>query len=160
MPTSTYVSLATITLSSTDNEIIFSSIPATYRDLVLVGTMVTSAQPQAVRLRFNGDAGSNYPFVEAYGTGSSAVSGAATSVGAPTSFYTSLSGTNFICNIMDYSATDKHTNVLSRGNDSAFRVAMTAARWANTAAVNQVSIVSTNTSFNAGSTFSLYGIAA
>lgn len=160
MPKKTYTQINSVTLAAASSSVTFGSIPQNFRDLIVIGTMLTSAQPQAVRLQFNGDSGSNYPFVEAYGTGSSAVNGSGTTVGAPASYYTSLSGTNFICNIMDYSATDKHTTVLARGNDSAFRVAMTAARWSNTQAVNQVRIVSSNTNFNAGSIFTLYGIEA
>jgi hypothetical protein len=36
MPTSTYVALATTTLGATAASVTFSSIPATYRDLLLV----------------------------------------------------------------------------------------------------------------------------
>jgi hypothetical protein len=62
MPTPTYIPLATVTLGSADSSVTFSSIPATYRDLILVlnGTRSTTS---GVRARANADAGANYPMV-------------------------------------------------------------------------------------------------
>jgi hypothetical protein len=128
--------------------------------LILVLSPVTSASPNGIRARFNGDTGSNYSFVEMYGDGSSAVSGSGTTDGALLGFYTSQSGTNILVSVMDYSATDKHKTSLSRANDAANRAMATATRWANTAAITSVNLYSTNTSFQSGSTFSLYGIAS
>jgi hypothetical protein len=78
MPTPTYTPLATVTLASTASSVTFSSIPATYRDLVVVhnnfGTVNNDANSN---FRFNGDSGSNYSRVYAFWSGS-IVSGAAT----------------------------------------------------------------------------------
>jgi hypothetical protein len=67
-----------------------------------------------------------------------------------------------IAQIMDYSATDKHTASISRDNampDS--RIRATASRWANTAAVTSLLCrIDSGANFNAGSTFALYGIEA
>jgi hypothetical protein len=163
MPTSTYVPLATITLSSTDSEIIFSSIPATYRDLILVAAIRnTGGSYDNVRIQFNSDTGSNYSYVQVFFNGSSAVSNSGT-----TNIFEGLTSSNThnaagIVQIMDYSATDKHKSVLTRGNtassDNGNR--MSASRWTNTAAINYIRLFGQTNSFASGSTFSLYGIAS
>jgi hypothetical protein len=74
-----------------------------------------------------------------------------------------VSTTNFetlIFNVIDYSATDKHKVTLSRFNQHDQSVNMIAGRWANTAAINTVTIDQLVTSFASGSTFSLYGVIA
>jgi len=68
--TDTYRPLATITLGSTASSITFSSIPATYRDLIIVGNPL-GAEAAA---RFNGDSGSNYNGVQMWGNGSNPLS--------------------------------------------------------------------------------------
>jgi len=75
MPTPTYTPLATVTLGSTAASVTFSSIPATYRDLILIITAQRTGSPVNVGMRFNGDSGSNYSSVFMTGTGSSAISG-------------------------------------------------------------------------------------
>jgi hypothetical protein len=159
MPTPTYTPLATVTLGSSASSVTFSSIPATYRDLILVVTASGGGEVDE-RLRFNGDTGSNYSFVRMFGDGSSA----ATSSVSGTYIRTlagNLSGLhNAIIQIMDYSATDKHKTTLGRGNNSATFVVGTAGRWANTAAINSIDYSLSSGSFAAGSTFSLYGVIA
>jgi hypothetical protein len=61
---------------------------------------------------------------------------------------------------MDYSATDKHKTILSRANVAGTFTMALAGRWANTSAINQVSIFRTGQTFSSGSVLSLYGIAA
>jgi hypothetical protein len=65
--------------------------------------------------------------------------------------------------IMDYSATDKHKNVLIRerfyGATSAdVRTAALMARWANTGAISTISIFLNSGNIAAGARFDLYGI--
>lgn len=157
MPTNTYTALATLTLTSTDSEISFASIPATYRDLVLICS-ATASSGQDIVIKLNGDA-SNYSRVYAYGSGSgSGASGADSSNGWGV---VRTSASNTVLQIMDYSATDKHKTVLSRLNGASdYGTAMIAGRWASTAAVNAVSASVASGTFSAGSTFSLYGIAS
>jgi hypothetical protein len=156
MPTSTYVSLATITLSSTDTSITFSSIPATYRDLIIVFNGTTSANI-GVDVRFNSDTNSaNYSRVFMYAPPVSSTTG-----GPQEIFYSSTARTVATCQIQDYSATDKHKTVLSRMGAVDVIVGATALRWANNTAINSISLVPKSAnSFSIGSTFSLYAIAA
>ena len=160
MPTSTYVALATTTLGASASSVTFSSIPASYRDLVLVADGTTAASDGYVVLQFNGDTGSNYSNVFMTGFGSTTESIASTN----TSIRRALMGnsqSNIIWQLLDYSATDKHKTVLSRsGSNGSTNVAAAAGRWANTAAVTSIAISSESSTFSSGSTFSLYGIEA
>lgn len=159
MPTSTYVALATTTLSSAASSVTFSSIPASYRDLVLV-VQGTLASANTIAAEVNGDTGSNYPWVRMYGTGSSAVDQSGTYVRALIGRL-STSQSVSIAQFMDYSATDKHKTILSRGDAADDLTVANAVRWANTAAITSILVREDGAgSFQAGSTFSLYGIEA
>ena len=162
-PVSTYVPLATITLSATDSEILFSSIPATYRDLIVVINGSTSSNT-LVWSRINGDTGTNYGYVVMTGS-SSVYSSAGTFNVAYLSDGTVLSNTRIMITmqVMDYSATDKHKTALVRSDSTlsgTTAVYASAHRWANTNAVTSVSVNTNTGSWNIGSTFSLYGIAS
>ena len=157
-PVSTYVALATTTASGGETSITFSSIPATYRDLVLVSYHQTSSDGPCL-VRFNSDTGSNYTRVSMLGDGSNDFSETSTTTGIRVSQTGVDIDNTIIMQIMDYSATDKHTTTLNRWSRPELYVFADAARWANTSAINTVAIVPTG-SFNAGSTFSLFGIAS
>ena len=167
MPTPTYTALATVTLASASSSVTFSSIPATYRDLVIITnqTMV-SGSGYDTSLRFNADSGSNYSNIYALGTGSgSPISGVQSLTFADCGFMNSFVSNPFnrIINIMDYSATDKHKTLISRASNpgSGEQVSMYANRWANTAAITSVQVFSgSGNSYAIGSTFSLYGVIA
>ena len=159
MPTPTYTALANITLGSSASSVTFSSIPATYRDLVLVSTnsMTTSA---SLFVRFNNDTGANYTTARMYNSAGGATPVSDTYAPAEIGYNTT---TNMgIANIMDYSATDKHKTYLTRwGNaDGTNYVQAYAARWANTAAITTVNIAPSTGQIASGSTFALYGIAS
>lgn len=159
MPTSTYVALGTITLASTDSEIVFSSIPATYRDLILIvnGSLGSSA---GLRMQLNSDTGANYNQVAMKGA-ASATSEAFT---GETVFYPSTAGLSsgqrfdFIGQFLDYSVTDKHKAMLFREGHNGSYVEASAARWASTSAITSIKFYPSSGSFNIGSTFSLYGV--
>jgi hypothetical protein len=164
LPTPTYTALATVTLASATSSVTFSSIPATYRDLILVvnGQFTTAT---GLGIRLNGDTGANYPLIVLDNDGGTPRSATDSSA---TSFYGSWSGTtsgtryNNELQLMDYSATNKHKTALWRNgytdNSGISRVSAFAGRWANTAAVTSINIFATN--MNTGFTFSLYGIAS
>jgi hypothetical protein len=161
MPTATYTPLATVTLGSAAASVTFSSIPATYRDLILVITAQRTGTPVNVGMRFNGDSGSNYTSVYMTGTGSSAATGIVSSTNFQLDLYPyppSSGFNNYIVQMMDYSATDKHKPILVRVNDAGNATEASAGRWASTAAVNSLALTLSN--FNTGSTFNLYGVIA
>jgi hypothetical protein len=159
MPTPTYTPLATVTLGSTATSVTFSSIPATYRDLILVviGKSGTGTEVN-LALRPNNDSG-NASRVFMFGDGSSTASGAFTDalfVGTlPTS---GSNNTTSITNIMDYSATDKHKTMLQRSNTTASFVSAQALRWGSTSAITSIVLLVATQSIGAGTTLNLYGI--
>lgn len=158
--------LATITLQAASAQITFSGIPSSFRDLVVVlnGTPADTAYPVHA-LRFNGDTGNNYAYVGMTGNGSTASAGNNNSLA-----YASLgqaygigpaTSSNFstIAHIMDYSATDKRKTVLVRNNVPGTGVEAQAVRWANTAAITAIEVItSSGAGFAAGTTIGLYGV--
>jgi hypothetical protein len=161
MPTATYTPLATVTLASTSGSITFSSIPGTYRDLILVIDGNTSGTGVPVGLRFNADSGTNYAGVIMSGSGSAAASSSnsANNV-ADIAYFDNTSKMNAITQIMDYSATDKHKTLLSRSNQAGTYVLAYASRWANTSAITSIQVLPLVSSLAAGTTLSLYGVIA
>jgi hypothetical protein len=161
MATPTYVPLGTITLGSTDSEIVFSSIPASYRDLILIAAIKnTGSGYDNVRVQFNGDTGSNYSGVQVYFSGGSFASNSYTSDNFEGMTSSQNHNSANILQVLDYSASDKHKSSLIRGNTATAENGnrMAATRWANTAAITQMRIYPQGPSFAVGSTFSLYGV--
>ena len=156
MPTPTYTPLATVTLGSTAASVTFSSIPATYRDLIVVIQHKGAGDNFSARL--NGDTGANYSYARMIGNGSTATSDSGSSGTIGASFSENIGNT--ITQIMDYSATDKHKTILSRSNTASSSTRAHAVRWASTSAVTSFGIILASGSFDAGSTFSLYGVIA
>jgi hypothetical protein len=160
MPTPTYTPLATVTLGSSTSSLLFSSIPSSYRDLVLVIGGNTSATAE-VQLRFNSDSGSNYFAVRGLGFTGGVYTDSNTSV-TSTAAIASIGTSNntVIQHIMDYSATDKHKNVLARSMIGTSDVVMGTARWASTSAITTINVLISTGTYSIGTVFSLYGIAA
>ena len=146
-------------LSGSAASVTFSSIPSTFRDLVLVvSARSTSGQP-AYWVRLNGLT-SGYPSMRMGGDGTSPFAGQETNeggaFGVPADSATSFFVTNRF-EIIDASATDKHKNILG-WNDNPSYTLRRATRYPSTSAVTSVSAVMSSQSFAAGSTFYLYGI--
>ena len=159
--TATYIALANYTVpSGTPTSITFSSIPATYRDLVLViDGRGASGSESFYYCYFNSDTGANYSRVEMYGTGSTTASGTSSNL-IPITLNATNTSTNLL-NIMDYSATDKHKTVLYRNNaiGATAQVLAGAGRWASTNAINTIKLEGFSTAaFATGTTFALFGI--
>jgi hypothetical protein len=166
MPTTTYTPLANITLGSAASSIVFGSIPATYRDLVIVFVGAGSTTLQG-RLRLNGDSGStNYTYQSLSASGSSVT--ANSNSGTNSAFVslvvqatvTTTLPLQMNINIMDYSATDKHKTIISRADGGRNGTEAFANRWASTAAVTSVTILTSTGNWAAGTTAALYGIVA
>lgn len=157
--------LANITLGSSAATVSFTSISGSYRDLLLVSSvtgLAGSPVSAGAFARFNSDSGSNYSTVYMYGNGSSTGSGTEATT---TLFWGAFpaAGGNHLFQILDYSATDKHKSVLGRANGNGASVWAHAGRWASTAAITSIVLTAPDygtQTFNAGSTFMLYGVSA
>jgi hypothetical protein len=153
-----YVALGTTTLSSAASSITFSSIPATYKDLIVIGNF-NGGTAGTFSIRLNGDSGTNYSRVWMLGSGSgSGNSGTSTNNAYRLFSYGSTRAVG-IAQLMDYSASDKQKTLLWRGNDASAEVIAIAGRWANTSVVTSLNVFSQDGTFASGSTFSLYGVA-
>jgi hypothetical protein len=155
----TYTLIDSEVLASAAASVTFSSIPADYRDLVLVfnGSTTFSGLGQ-LQLVYNSNTGDVYKRVNMTGNGSSADSGGGSNsnvvVGNTNNTTLSLS----IIQIMDYSATDKHKTSLIRNNNSAINTEAAAVRFESTSVITSILAQTNATSFAAGSTFYLYAI--
>ena len=161
MATATYIALANTTLGSNSATVTFSSIPATYRDLVLVCNVKNiNGENYNTLCRINGDTGNNNPSVIMQGTSAGATSFTRNADGAAQIGWTDNQDNSVIVtHFMDYSATDKHKTILSRNNTRAVRVTAHAIRWTNTNAITSLQIfVESSGTLASGSTFALYGI--
>lgn len=160
--TATYRALANFTVTTNTATITFSSIPNTFRDLVLVieGTVTTPANKI---IRFNSDSGSNYPWIYMSANGSTPSGSTNTSTSVLTEAIAAMNVSEKLftrIDIMDYSATDKHKICLIRGGRSGAGIDGIVCRWANTSsAISTISCSLNNSaSYQSGTTFALYGI--
>lgn len=162
MPTPTYIPLATVTLGSAAASVTFSSIPSTYRDLILITNTLNSSGSENMKIRFNSDTGGNYSSVGVRGDGatasSSAIGNQTVAYADQTAFGDAANRHNHIIQMLDYSATDKHKTFLSRANNASRGVDLIAARWANTSAITTIRLFYEVGNITSGSRFDLYGI--
>jgi hypothetical protein len=157
MPKKTYIQLNSITLAAGTGSVNFNLIPQNFRDLVLV-FQGTAASDTNIIIRFNSDSGSNYSFVQIFGNGSVGGFASGTDTGVRSANLLTVIAQNTV-QIMDYSATDKHKTVFVRRDRNADTVAAVE-RWANTSAINSISLAPNSGTFNSGTSFALYGIEA
>lgn len=162
---STYEKIATTTLSSAQQTITFSSISASYTDLVLIASrrysnVVTGSENTFIR--FNNDSGANYSTNYVNNpTGAGKINNT-------NQLYTSAGGNEVserysvdIWNIMNYSnATTYKTSIINHDFGTVMLQKWLGV-WLNTAAINRIDIIGTGSAtFATGSTFTIYGIKA
>ena len=146
--------LATITLQQPSSIVTFSSIPNTYRDLILIVDHPSLGSLNEMVALFNSDTGANYFRVYMEGrasTGTAAQQQSKAYVGA----YGTARAT-LIMQIFDYAQTNKQKIVLARG-DSTDGTKATAVRWANTAAITSLTLSMDTINLPSGTILSLYG---
>ena len=169
MPT-TYESIATTTLVSAAADITFTSIPATYTDLVVVvfarSTFADTQVAGLIRVG-NGsiDSGSNYSRTRLLGNGSAASSARGTNLTSVSfdsipaaSASAGIFGTTTI-QINNYSNTTTNKTFLIRSNETGTFLAATVGLWRSTSAINQIRIFEGGSvNLAAGTSITLYGI--
>lgn len=163
----TYEPIASTTLGSAATGITFSSIPSTYTDLVLVLQMVSTSANNDVRLRVNGDSGSNYSSTYLAGSGSAASSGRGSVGGSISALYvagTSTGLNTFVYQFQSYANTNVFKTVLISSAVPDKEVVRTVGLWRSTSAINEIYVFEAGNNspatFAANTVASLYGIKA
>jgi hypothetical protein len=158
--TAKFTVLGNTTLATASASVTFSSIPSGYKDLVVIVDALGSGGDAAIFLRFNSDTGSNYSYVTMSGNGSTSNSTNGT-LSFVLSGIAATTTQRAIANhqISDYSTTNKHKTLLTRGNNAnGLGTYAVASRWANTAAINAIEVYTGSNSYAIGSTFRLLGV--
>jgi hypothetical protein len=158
----TYIPLATQTLGSAAATVTFSSIPGTYTDLVLIVAGNKSGTGSSdITWQANGNTGSNYSQTALYGAGSVAESDRGSNATAARAGRIGASQSVSILNFFNYSNTTTNKTCIARGNVGDGLVITQVDLFRSTSAITSLSFaLATGDNFNAGSTFSLYGIAS
>ena len=163
----TYTPIQTTTLGSNQQFVSFSSISGSYTDLTLIISAAGTSN-QDMYCQINGDSGTNYSRTTLYGTGSAAGSVRVTNDSlAMIDYYgianTTLGNAIHIVNFMNYSNTTTYKTLLSRSNNAGIGTDAIVNLWRSTSAITSIQLrlgSSGGANFLAGSTFTLYGIAA
>ena len=158
----TYEPIATYTVPSATSSYTFSSIPATYTDLVcvVVGGVGATAD-NSLYWRVNGDTGTNYSATRVGGNGTAASSYRQSSETAGlTGFIGTTSPSTTIINLMNYANTTTYKTSISRGSYSAQNVGAFATLWRSTAAITSLTLFCPSQNLNADMMLTLYGLKA
>ena len=158
--------IQTITLTSAQANIEFTSIPQTFTDLVLFISGRDSASTGTIYLLLNNTT-TGYTMRRLNGQGSAANSDSPATI----DFNWNMTGTNETANTFGNSSvyipnytgsTNKSVSIdgVPESNQTTFigaQMSLVAGLWSNTAAITSIKLLA-NTSYVAGSTASLYGI--
>ncbi len=143
----------------------FTSIPATYDDLIVIvsGRSTISALATDLFMGINGST-SNFTTRFLYGTGASALSSAqsqryaGTLVGATATSNTFASNEIYIPNYRGSTNKSISATAVSENNGTTAYILAFATLWSNTAAITSLEFASNSGNIATGSSFFLYGI--
>jgi hypothetical protein len=169
----TYIQIgSTVTVGAIGaTSIDFTSIPATYTDLVIKLT-ARSTDPTLsysnLNMQFNGDTASNYKSILAYGTGSGVGSdnagGAINSIrffyatGSTATSNTFASTDIYISNYAGSTQKSCSLDSVTENNATSVLTGITAGLWTGTSAITSIKLYGATYSFTQYSTATLYGI--
>lgn len=166
--TATYDVISTQTTTGEVTTVVFNSIPATFTDLILLGTCrMGISGGDDVGLRFNGDTNNNYNWQQITQT---SIANPITNFERPANYarcINNLDGsqdTGFEINIFNYANTSSMKNMLSRWSSKQNTImyfGTFGAGWFSNNAINSITFMKPNGgAFAAGSVFTLIGIKA
>lgn len=171
MPT-TFEHIASTSLTTSASSISFTSIPSTYTDLVIIGTLANADTIGTIYLdwRFNNDTGANYGRW-VWGQSGGAITydnrnGSRNRIEWDVLDIRPNLSYSFIANINDYANTTTYKNLFGISNnpgiDSTHGLNYAGGMWASTSAINRVDLLPNDPlkSWATGSTAALYGIKA
>jgi hypothetical protein len=162
---STYTPITTTTVGTATTSVTFNSFSG-YTDLVVVYNVRCSfATPNTLGCRINGDSGTNYSTTQVSGSGSVITSERNSN---ETAFYSSnVAGTGSsytpgVINFMNYANTSTYKTMLMEGGSNlANTIQFGTSLWRSNSAITSLNFFIFNgTNIEAGSSFTLYGIAA
>ena len=158
----TYEPIQTTSITTNQTGITFSSIPATYTDLILIIQVITQTDDASLNLRFNGDTGTNYSHRSLYGEGTSPGTTSQQSA-AQIRIFGEYWGTSTTIptmvkvHIFNYAGSTNKTILSEASGDKngGGEVGRFVGLWRNTGAINSITI---NNSVANLTTMTLYGI--
>lgn len=160
MSTPTYDLIASNVLTSVVSSITFSSIPSTYRDLVLVSNAVSSLTNGGISTTVNGDTGPNYLTVLMEGSGGTTTARAQARSSILYSWFTGNITTTHpathLLHLIDYAQTNKHKVMFLDSNSGTQISFRSHIRYASTSAITSITVATADCVV--GSSFHLYGI--
>jgi hypothetical protein len=163
---STYEKIQSTTLGAPAASVTFSTIPATYTDLVLITNLRYSTGTPSGNdfIRLNSDSATNYSRTFLQGNGSAASSGRGSNEDGMR-FLGSTSTANVftsnITQIQNYSNSTTYKTALNRWSNAGDFALAFVSLWRSTAAVTTIDVLASGTTqFAIGCTFTLYGIKA
>jgi hypothetical protein len=162
---STYEPIATTTLSSAQSNVTFSNISGSYTDLILICSAQGTNGTDLLNIILNNDTSSNYSWTRIKGNGS-VVDSARLSNQSLLSIGDWMPNSAYffpvIVQIQNYSNSTTYKSILSRYNAPTDAVVGVVGLWRSTSAITTIRLQEAGGSINlkAGSTFTLYGIAA
>jgi hypothetical protein len=167
----TFVKIASVTVGSGGSATIaFSSIPATYTDLIVKVSGRSTSSSGDISVTFNGSGGTAYSSRLIYGSGSSAASanstGAAFATWGAGAINRSTTTSNTFANtdiyIPNYAGSNNKsisTDSVEENNATEAYSQLAASLWANTAAITSITLTPSGSgNFVQYSTATLYGI--
>jgi hypothetical protein len=163
--TATYKPISTQTLGTAVATVTFSSIPASYTDLVLIANSSTTTvgSSEINILRFNSDSTSSYSTTTLGGNGSSAQSFRSSTTYIRAGRNTANGESYFVPNkiqIMNYANTATYKTAIAQGPEADAYVEVEVGTWRSNSAITSVSLTAGLNNYKVGSTFTLYGIKA
>jgi len=162
----TYTLISSNVLASSAASVTFSSIPATYTDLVVKVSSRNTTSSVDITMGFNGVT-TGYSDVILYGSGSAAASGVDNVLAGVTgllnngSTYTASTFSNseaYIPNYISSNYKPVSLNAVTENNATVAYSYLGAGLWSNTSSITSILIKPTSGSFVANSSFYLYGI--
>jgi hypothetical protein len=156
---STYTPIATTTLGSAQASVTFSSISASYTDLIIIfnGT-VSSADNN--NIQFNSDTSSLYSVTRLYGNGTTTASNNSSNQTQMQLGEMATVQSTDIIQVFNYSNTTTYKTVISGGRNTTGFVKNTVGLYRSTSAISTIKIMTGGANYQTGSTFTLYGITA
>ena len=158
----TYDKITAYTAPSAVSSYTFTSIPATYTDLVVVIAATSdTGGSRALFMQYNSDTGTNYSQTYLNGDGTTAASGRGSNANQISELLsiTPSNPAQSNISIQNYANTTTYKTSVNRGN-SMNQVAASVGLWRSTAAITAIKFMPSGGNFNTGSTFTLYGIKA